>query len=616
MHSIVQWMHHSQMIQNNTQLPTPAPFSDRLQDLRAQFRKLDLDGYLVPMSDAYQNEYVARSERRIKFISGFTGTSGFVIVLIDRAAFFTDSRYTIQAEDQIPPDLFEVYNVSQKTPNEWLCANLRSKMKIGFDPKLHSGDQVKKLEIVALKHGASLVPVEQNLIDSIWVDRPEATLAPIVMHDTIYAGKSSSLKRHEIANTLQQEGLNAALITDPASIAWLLNVRGGDVPYTPLPLSTAILRADGTVEWFVDPAKITAPLERGLGTEVTRYAPSDFPSAAKRLGEANSRVLVDSTQASFHIISLLDQCGAHVSYGDNPCILPKACKNTTEIDGMRAAHRRDGAAVVKLLVWLDEQAHKGTVSELDVDKKLTDFRSNGSLYRGASFATIVGSGPNGAIVHYRVNQSTNRVLDQNSFLLLDSGAQYLDGTTDITRTIPLGEITSEMKDRYTRVLKGHIALASIRFPEGTSGADLDVLARQYLWKLGLNYGHGTGHGVGCYLGVHEGPHSISRSGKSPFHIGMVTSNEPGYYKARHYGIRLENLQHVIELFEISSPECKMLGFEPLTLVPFDRRAIDEALMTREEKAWLNAYHARVHKALRPQLDETAGQWLANACKTL
>lgn len=609
-------MHHDGMIQTSTSPVEISAHADRLQELRLQLRKHDLDGYLVPMADAFQSEYVAHSERRIKFITGFSGTAGFVIVMMDKAAFFTDGRYTIQAEDQIDPRLFEVFTLSSKTPHEWLCENLCTQTKIGFDPRLHTGDQIKKLELIALKRGASLIPVEQNLIDAIWSDRPQAAPTPVTTHDTTYAGKASALKRQEIGEALHKEGLNAALLTDPASIAWLLNVRGGDIPYSPLPLSTAILRADGTVEWFIESGKVTSVIDRALGPEITRYTPEEFPAAARRLGEARCKILVDSAEASFHTISLLNQCGAHVVYGDNPCLLPKARKNPTEIDGMRAAHRRDGAALVKLLAWLDDNAPKGNVTENDIDKKLSEFRASGSLYRGPSFATIVGSGPNGAIVHYRVKETTNRLLDQNSFLLLDSGAQYLDGTTDVTRTIPLGEITAEMRDRYTRVLKGHIALANARFPEGTTGADLDVLARQYLWNIGLDYAHGTGHGVGSYLCVHEGPQNISRRGSTALQIGMVLSNEPGYYKARHYGIRLENLQHVIELFEISSPERKMLGFEPLTLVPFDRRAIDTALLSQEEKNWINAYHARVHKALRPQLDEATGLWLANATKTL
>ncbi|MGE4352092.1 MAG: aminopeptidase P family protein [Bdellovibrionales bacterium] len=604
------------MIQEPLPQEANSLYADRLHELREAFREQGIDGYLVPMTDAYQNEYIQKADRRIRFLTGFRGTAGFVILLIDKAAFFTDGRYTIQAKEEVPGNLYEVYTTSEKKPDEWLSENIRSRMKIGFDPKLHTADQIKNMEIIVLKHQASLSPCDKNLIDAIWKDRPEPVSTPIHVHDTTYAGKASSQKRTEIGQALQKEGINAALITDPASIAWLFNVRGNDIPYNPLPLSTAILRADGTADWFVDPTKVTPDVERMLGAEITRYTPDDFPAAAIRLGESQSRVLVDPKESSFYYTTILGQSGVSLTLGENPCTLPKACKNMTEIDGMRSAHRRDGAAMVRFLAWLDDQFQRGTVTEIDVVNQLASFRESGSLYRGPSFATIAGSGPNGAIVHYKVTANSNRPLDMNSFLLLDSGGHYLDGTTDITRTIPLGQATTEMRDRYTRVLKGHIALATIRFPEGTQGAELDVLARQYLWQLGLDYAHGTGHGVGCYLPVHEGPQSISRRGTTPLHIGMVLSNEPGFYKARHYGIRLENLMHVIELFEISSPEAKMLGFEPLTLVPFDQRAIEPSLLTHEEKTWLNAYHARVQKAIRPQIDEHTGNWLTQACRPI
>ena len=604
------------MNQNSTLTIPVSAAIERLQALRSQLRKHEIDGYLIPMADEYQNEYVPASERRVRFICDFTGTSGFITILMDRAAFFTDGRYTIQAQDQVDAALFEIFNIAQKTPSEWLYEHLRTQMKIGFDPRLHTAEQIQKLEIIALKRGACLVPTQTNLVDAIWTDRPAPVVSPVTTHDTTYAGKESTLKRHEIGAWLADNNLNAVMLTDPASIAWLLNVRGNDIPFTPLPLSMAILRADGCAEWFIDPAKAGPSIDHALGHEVTRHTPAELQAAFKRLGEARCRVLVDPKEASFSIVSQLNQSGAHVEYGDNPCVLPRACKNMTEIDGMRAAHRRDGAALVRLMAWLDSHSDITTLTEIDIEEKLAEFRAKGSLYKGPSFATIAGSGPNGAIVHYRAKKETARNLDLNSFLLLDSGAQYLDGTTDVTRTIPLGSPSQEMRDRYTRVLKGHIALASVRFPEGTTGADLDVLARQYLWDVGLDYAHGTGHGVGSYLSVHEGPHSISRRGAAPLHIGMVTSNEPGFYKARHYGIRLENLQHVVELFELGGPERKMFGFEPLTLVPFDLRAIEIDLLSKQEKAWLNAYHTRVHKALRPQLDEATGQWLANATKTI
>ncbi|HAX91760.1 MAG TPA: X-Pro aminopeptidase [Rhodospirillaceae bacterium] len=596
-------------------LSTP-PFYDRLQALRDALKAQGLDGFLVPMADEYQNEYVAPQSKRIKFLTGFSGSAGFVIVLMDRAIFFTDSRYTLQAGDQLPQGLYTLFDTAKKTPSAWLEENLLTQMVIGFDPRLHTARQIERYEAVALKKNATLKPLAENPIDALWTDRPQGSLTPITVHDIGYAGKASVLKRHEIAEELKKKNLNAAVITDPASVAWLLNVRGGDVSYTPLPLSTVITRVDGTVEWFVDPRKVPHDVDKALGSDVTRYAETEFPAALKRLGEAKARVMVDPEETAYATIQTLRENGAALTFESDPCALPRACKNNTEIDGMRAAHRRDGAALVKLMAWIDQTAPQGGVSEIDVEQKLTAFREQGNLYQGPSFATIAGSGPNGAIVHYRAVKETTRQLDKNSFLLLDSGAQYLDGTTDVTRTIPLGTITPEMRDRYTRVLKGHIALAAARFPEGTSGADLDVLARQYLWEAGLDYGHGTGHGVGCYLCVHEGPQGVSRRGVAPLCPNMVLSNEPGYYKPKHYGIRLENLQYVVELFEISNPDMKMLGFEPLTLAPFDRRAIDATMLTSREKEWLNAYHARVCKALRPQLDETAGQWLIAATAPL
>ncbi|MDX9689289.1 MAG: aminopeptidase P family protein [Proteobacteria bacterium] len=583
----------------------------KLNALRGLMKDRGLDAYLVPITDAYQNEYVAPHDKRIRFLSGFSGSAGFIVVTETTAAFFTDSRYTLQAEQQLPGTLYSIHDVAKLTPSKWMEANIAPGMVVGFDPLLHTAKQVERLELAFSTHKIAVRAIEENLIDILWTeDRPPQSCAEIFPYETSYAGKASVLKRHELADVMGEKNINALVITDPASVAWLLNIRGDDVPHTPLPLSTAILRTDGSVDWFVDPRKASTSLDRELGSEVKRFAEDEFTNALRRLGESQARVLIDPELTPYQYTTTLKEAGAKLIYESDPIALPRACKNQREIDGMRGAHRRDGAALVRFLAWLDAQMDAGqTVTELSVEEQLVAFRAEGSLYKGESFATIAGFGPNGAIVHYRAKEETNKTLEKGSFLLLDSGAQYLDGTTDVTRTIPLGDISKEMKDRYTRVLKGHIALASARFPHGTSGAELDVLARQYLWAAGLDYGHGTGHGVGCYLCVHEGPQNISRRGTTPLEPGMVLSNEPGYYKARHYGIRLENLQVVIELFEISSNETKMLGFEPLTLVPFDRRAICTDMLTLDEKSWLNAYHTRVFKALRPQLDEASGKWL-------
>lgn len=591
-------------------------YRNRLQALRAEIQKAGLDGYLVPMADAYQNEYVPPCARRIEFLTGFTGSYAFVIVLADRAVFFTDSRYTLQAAAQVLSSLYEFIDVAKQAPSEWMAANLSAQMKIGFDPALHTVRQIERLETSLLKINASLTPLETNLIDAIWPDRPAPPLTPAVAHDAAYAGKSSSAKRHELAEDLRKKGVSAAVLTDPSSVAWLLNVRGNDLPIVPLTLSTALLHADATVEWFVDPHKMSKDLDLHLGPDIMRHDETDFPAALSRLGEARSRVLVDPDKCSYGVLSILRQAGALIEKESDPCALPRACKNPTELEGMRSAHRRDGAALVKLMAWFDREAESGKLTELDVEEKLASFRAEGSLYRGPSFETIAGAGGNGAIVHYRATKETNTPVLPGQFLLLDSGGHYLDGTTDVTRTLPVGEITKEMKDRYTRVLKGLIALTTIRFPEGTAGSELDVLARQFLWADGLDYGHGTGHGVGSYACVHEGPQSISSRGTVALRPGMVLSNEPGYYKTRHYGIRLENLQFVVELFELNSPERRMFGFEPLTLAPFDRRAILTELLTDAERDWINAYHARVNKALRPQLDEVTGKWLNEATNLL
>jgi len=593
-----------------------SPLFERLEALRAAIKTAGLDGFLVPMADEYQNEHVPASAQRVAYLTAFTGSAAFVIVMLDRAVFFTDSRYTLQAAVQVPSTLYTLLDVAKTTPTEWLEENATAQMKIGFDPTLHTAKQIERMEVVLLKHNASLSPTDQNLVDTIWADRPAAPCAPIVTHEIAYAGKGSAAKRGELAEKLEEKGLAAAIITDPSSIAWLLNIRGGDVPLVPLPLSRAILRADATVEWFVDSRKCSPELDMYLGENIVRNEETAFAAALKQLGETQSPVLVDPDEASYSVVSLLREAGAVIERGEDPCVMPRACKNQTELEGMRSAHRRDGAALVKLMAWFDQEAPGGKLTELEVEEKLGAFRAESELSRGPSFDTIAGAGANGAIVHYRATPETNAKIRPGSFLLLDSGGHYLDGTTDVTRTLPVGEVSQEMKERYTLVLKGLIALASVRFPEGTAGADIDVLARQYLWAEGLDYGHGTGHGVGSYLCVHEGPQAISRRSDTPLRPGMVLSNEPGYYKARHYGIRLENLQFVIEQFDLSNAERKILGFETLTLAPFDRRAILKEQLTVAERDWLDAYHIRVCKALRPQLDEATISWLKEATATL
>lgn len=592
------------------------PYASRLQALRDQLAKAGLSGFFVPMADEYQSEYVPDSAQRIAFLSGFTGSAGLIIVLKDKAAFFTDGRYTLQASQQVSPDLFAIYDSAVKTPAEWLAENTQKGMKLGFDPWLHTEDSIERLKKAIAKAGAELTEVERNPIDVIWRDRPAPPTAPIYAHDLAYTGKSSAEKRRVLAEELKQKGLTAAVLTDPASIAWLLNVRGGDTPNTPLPLSFAILYDDSTVKWFVDARKLTSGLRKHLGELIETCDPLLFAQALVDLGRAEKPVRIDPAEAAYWIIERLRAAGIKLDLGDDPCVLPKACKNSVEIEGMRSAHRRDGAALVKFFAWLEHELKHGEVTEIMAEEKLAEFRATNNLYRGPSFHTISGAGPNGAVVHYRSTPASNRKLKAGEFYLLDSGGQYMDGTTDVTRTISIGEPNSEMRDRFTRVLKGHIALAAVRFPEGTTGADLDVLARQYLWSAGIDYNHGTGHGVGSYLGVHEGPQGISKRNKVPLKPGMVVSNEPGYYKPGAYGIRIENLQTVVDMVELAGGERKMFGFETLTLAPIDCNAIETEMLTKAERGWIVAYHQRVREGLRPLLDDFAWAWLVTATAPL
>ncbi len=585
--------------------------ASRLAALRALFAPQQLDGFLVPMEDAYQSEYPPPDAKRIAFLSGFTGSGGFIIVLKDRAAFFTDSRYTLQAQTQITPDLFEIFDTSVCAPSAWMEKNLSAGLKLGYDPDLHTDAQIDRFEKACQKISVPLVPVAENLVDAVWTDRPAPPCAPVVPYPLLYAGKPHAEKRAAVAATLVTQEIGAALLCAPASIAWLLNVRGGDVPHTPLPLSRAILYADGTVLWFLDPRKETDALTAHLGAEITRRPPEAFAESLAELARSGKKILLDPAQTPRRIVEGIRAAGGVILASEDPCDLPRALKNPTELDGMRAAHRRDGAALTRFLAWLE--THARGLGELGIESKLETLRASYPLFREPSFDTIAGAGPHGAIIHYRATPESEGFLQDGQLLLLDSGAQYLDGTTDVTRTVAIGKPSAEMKDRYTRVLKGHIALSSIRFPEGTTGGELEVLARQYLWEAGLDYGHSTGHGVGTYLGVHEGPQGISRRNKVALQPGMVVSNEPGFYKAGAYGIRIENLQAVVEVMGLNLSERKMLGFEPLTLVPYDQNLIDFSFLTRAELDWLNAYHRRVRTTLRPLIEtEEERAWLEKA----
>ncbi len=592
--------------------PGPAP-AERLDALRAELAARGLTGFVVPRADEHQGEYVAACARRLAWLTGFTGSAGMAVVLPDQAAVFVDGRYTLQVRSEVDTARFEPVHLIDMPPPRWLGERLKAGDRLGHDPWLHTADQVEALRAAAEKAGAELVACDRNPLDAVWHDRPPPPAAPAVPHPLAFAGTASAEKRGDVAEILRADRHDAAVLTDPASIAWLLNIRGGDVAYTPLPLSFAILHADTGVELFMDPAKLSAETRAHLGEAVAVRPPAELPLALDRL--AGKRVRLDPASAAAYLFDRLGKAGARVERGADPCALPKARKNPAELAGARAAHLRDGVAVVRFLAWLDG---RDGVDELAAAARLEAFRAEGEHFRGLSFPTIAGSGPHGAIVHYRATPASNRALRPGELFLLDSGAQYLDGTTDITRTVAIGPVGEEERQRFTLVLKGHVAVSRALFPVGTTGSQLDVLARQHLWRQGLDYDHGTGHGVGAFLSVHEGPQRISKLGTGAVALqpGMVLSNEPGYYKSGAYGIRIENLVVVAPADGPAGAEREMLEFDTLTLAPYDRRLIDPALLDAQERAWVDAYHARVRAALSPLLDDAARDWLNRACAEL
>ncbi|MGB0625516.1 MAG: aminopeptidase P family protein [Alphaproteobacteria bacterium] len=587
--------------------------ADRLGALRARLDEAGLDGFVVPHADAHQNEFLPPDAERLAWLTGFTGSAGTAVVLRERAAIFVDGRYTLQVRDQADGDLYEFRHLIEEPVAGWLTEHLPAGARLGYDPWLHTKSQAERLARAADRAGAELVPVAENPLDATWTDRPPAPRTPVVPHEGRFAGRDSAVKRTEIAEIIKGGGADATVLTQPDSIAWLLNIRGADVDHTPLPLSFAILHADASVDWFVAAEKLTDELAPHLGDRVRVHVPEAFADALE--GLAGRRVLVSADTAAAWVFDRL--ADAEVLRGDDPVTRPKAIKNTTELEGTRVAHLRDALALARFLHWLDCTAPGGGVDEMSAAAKLEDFRRTGEHFRDTSFDTISGAGPNGAIVHYRVTPGTKRALGDGELYLVDSGAQYLDGTTDVTRTIAIGTPTDEMRDRFTRVLKGHIALAALRFPAGTTGAQIDAFARAALWQAGIDYDHGTGHGVGSYLGVHEGPQRISKAGGSvALAPGMIVSNEPGYYRAGEYGIRIENLVAVSPAEDIVGGERPMLGFETLTLAPIDRRLIDTVLLDRAEREWLDAYHARVASEVGPLLDGDVRDWLMAATAPL
>jgi len=595
---------------------SPAP-PGRLGALRERLAQVGVDGFVVPLSDEHQSEFPPDRARRLAWLTGFTGSAGLAIVLPDRAAIFVDGRYTLQVRDQVETALFEPRHLTEQPPGDWLADQAAKGMRIGYDPWLHTTDGVRRLEAACAKAGVELVALDENPVDAVWQGQPAPPLAPVVPHPLDYAGRDSIEKRSEAAAALQAAGADAAVLSAPDSIAWLLNIRGGDVPNAPLALGFAILGADGSVRLFMDPRKLTSAARGHLGNAVSIAAPDALGAALDALGADGAVVQAAPGGTPAWVTRRLETAGAKVQPEADPCVLPKACKNAVELQGARNAHIRDGAALTRFLAWLAREAPSGRIDELSAAETLRGFRAGGELFRGLSFDTISGAGPNGAIVHYHSTPATNRRLAPGMLYLVDSGAQYLDGTTDVTRTVAIGEPSAEMRDRFTRVLKGHIAVASARFPAGTSGGQLDSLARRPLWDAGLDFDHGTGHGVGSYLCVHEGPQRIAkRLADVPLRPGMIVSNEPGYYKTGAYGIRIENLEIVRAAPADAGAERDMLGFEALTLAPIDRALVDTALLNESERAWLDAYHARVRDTLTPLVDGETAAWLARATAPL
>ncbi|HEV2301266.1 MAG TPA: aminopeptidase P family protein [Stellaceae bacterium] len=591
------------------------PRPERLARLRRELRQRGLDGFIVPRADEHQGEYVPPCGQRLLWLTGFSGSAGLAIVLAEHAAIFVDGRYTLQAKLQVDRGLFEPRHLIEELPAEWIGRNLPKGAVLGYDPWLHTPQDVERLRAAAERREASLRAVPDNPLDTVWADRPAAPLAPVAPHEDRFAGETAQQKRRRLGRALAEDGIAAAVLTMPESIAWLLNIRGGDVPHTPLPLSFAILRADGAVTLFIDRRKLLPGLERHLGNRVAVEPPERLGAALDQLAGEGGPVQADPATAASWIFDRLAAAGARLHRAADPCLLPKACKNAVEIAGTRAAHRRDGVAMSRFLAWLAHAAPQGGLAEIAAADRLEALRREGEHFRDLSFPTISGAGPNGAIVHYRAMPETEGRLMPGMLYLVDSGAQYLDGTTDVTRTVAIGEPAPEMRDRFTRVLKGHIALARARFPKGTTGTQLDAFARRALWEAGLDYDHGTGHGVGSYLGVHEGPQRISKAANAqPLLPGMIVSDEPGYYKAGAYGIRIENL--VLVTPADGGGEREMLQFETLTLVPIDRRLVDLALLDEGERAWLDAYHARVRDELSPILDPETRAWLARETEPL
>ncbi len=588
---------------------SPLIAAQRLSALRAAMAAQGLDGFIVPRADEYQNEYVPPHGMRLSWLTGFTGSAGLALIGQSRAGIFVDSRYTSQVRQQVDETHFDFLDYTATAIKTYLEEALGKGARLGFDPRLHTVSEVRGLRQDCETLGIEFASVDNSPLDKVWEDQPDAPLAPIIPHDIAYAGEESQSKRQRIGAKLAAQSIDAALITAPDSIAWLLNIRGADVACCPLPLSTAVLHQDGRVDLFIDPRKLSDDVRAHLGNQVACHEPTELERELSTL--KGKTVLLDPVLGSYYHRVALDHAGATITLKDDPCQHPKSTKNEAELAGARLAHKIDAAALIRYLRWIKTEAASAQTDEWQAAQYLTALRREHKGLKDLSFPVISAQGPNGALPHYSVQQDTARPIKEREIYLVDSGGQYFEGTTDVTRTLAIGTPTAEQKDRFTRVLKGMIAVSLARFPKGTKGAALDPIARYALWQAGLNFGHGTGHGVGAYLSVHEGPQGITPGprGQVPLEPGMIISNEPGYYKEGHYGIRIENLIAVTEETPIEAGDEPMLGFETLTLAPIDRDLIDTDLLTDDERGWLNSYHARVLDQIGPALDGTTRAWL-------
>ncbi|RDJ27110.1 aminopeptidase P family protein [Bosea caraganae] len=606
--------HPACRFQTFTEPSNPAQVAPRVAALRAALTAQGLDGFIVPRADEHQGEYVPAHMARLAWLTGFTGSAGNAVILKDKAALIVDGRYTLQSAEQTDPAVITPTRMEETVLDRWIELNLPPGARLGYDPWLHTVDGVARLEKAAAAAGGVLVAVKQNPIDALWSDRPAPPTAPVKAHRAEFAGESTASKLARIQEALAKAKVDALVISDPHALAWTFNIRGGDVEHTPLPLGYGIVPREGRPTVFLAPEKVTNEAGDAIGAVGEIAPPAALQKQIEALGAAKAKVRLDAGTAAAALATLIRDAGGTPDAGTDPIALMKARKNAAELNGTRAAHLRDGAAITRYLSWLAREAPKGNLTEIDAVAALENERLKTGLLKDVSFTTIAGAGPNAALPHYRVTEASNRRIEPGIFLV-DSGGQYEDGTTDITRTMAIGEPSAEMRDRYTRVLKGHVAISRAVFVKGTSGAQLDALARLPLWQAGLDFDHGTGHGVGSYLSVHEGPQRLSKLGTTPLEPGMILSNEPGYYKEGEYGIRIENLI-VVEERQIPGGDRTIYGFETITWAPYERALIELSLLDAGEIAWINAYHAQVWSKLAPLVEGEAKSWLEKACLPL